>query len=145
MRVMLVFLLAYGLVALRDHSHEVFPFFAWSLFSTVPTPQNGDFDVRILSAQGLPRPGPIYFEDANLQPGAQEVQGQAALQSLGRLTLQHENRRARTVRKRFESVYLRNLSHVRYQLVQRRWDIRKRVTCRSCFTDIRVLGTYSAK
>jgi hypothetical protein len=145
MRIVLVFLVSYGVVALRDRSHEAFPFFAWNLFSSVPASRSGDYDVRILSAQGLSGRTPVYFEDAHLEPGTQVVQGYVALQSWGKFWRENQWQRAAVVRHRFASIYLRHVSHVRYQLVRRQWDIRTRVTCRSCFSHVRVLGTYTTQ
>ena len=140
----LIFCLIYGVIALTDRPRERFPFFAWNLFTTVPKPQTGDYDVRILSAQGLNgKRVPIYFEDAKLQSAGQLVTGYVAVQRFGQLIREHKQAEADPIRQRFEATYLGSLSHVRYQVVLRLYDIRKRVECRTCFTRIEVIGSYT--
>lgn len=143
LRILIVFVLIYGLIAVSDRKHERFPFFAWDLFTTVPKPHNGDYDVRILSARGLDGT-PIFFEDAHLQNAAQLITGYVAIQHFGKTIDQKGDVQATAARKQFESIYLGSLTDVRYQVVLRLYDIRKRVVCRTCFIQIRVLGTYSA-
>jgi hypothetical protein len=142
-RILLVFLAVYGLIAIGDRKHEKFPFFAWDLFTTVPKPQSGDYDVRILSAKGLTHT-PIYFEDARLQNSGQLIEGYVAIQHFGKTIDQKGDAKATAARKQFESIYLSSLTDVHYQVVLRLYDIRKRIECHTCFTKVRVLGTYTA-
>jgi hypothetical protein len=143
-RAALVFCLLYaGIIAVSGRANETFPFFAWDLFSKVPSPQGRDYSIRIDQAQGLPGPFPVYFENANLQNGAQEIQGYFALQVLGQSTEGTIKLDTVALRKNFESTYLAGLSHARYALVKRTYDIRKRVTCPTCFTGVTVLGEYT--
>ncbi len=143
-RIALVFVIVYGAIAITGRAHERFPFFAWDLFTKVPKPHKGDYDVRILSADGLgQKPVPIYFEDAKLQPPGQLVQGYVTLQRVGKLLYTHQTPQGDALRKEFESVYFVHLSHVHYQVVLRRYDIRTRVVCRTCYDDVEVLGEYT--
>lgn len=145
LRAALVFCLLYvGIIIVGGgRSHETFPFFPWDLFSKVPSPEGRDYSIRIDQAQGLPGPLPVYFENSNLQTGAQEIQGYFALQVLGKSTEGTDRLGAAIVRKNFETTYLAGLSHVRYALVRRTYNIRKRVTCPTCFTEVTVLGEYT--
>jgi hypothetical protein len=143
LRAALVFLLGYGLIASGGRKHETFPFFAWDLFTKVPKPQIADYDVRILSAKELART-PIYFEDAHLQGPAKLTEGYVAIQRLAVIIDRLGDTQATAERKHFESVYMNSLSDVRYEVVLRFYDIRQRVECRTCFTEVRVLGTYLA-
>ncbi len=145
-RVVLVFCVVYGAIAIQDRGHEKFPFFAWDLFSTVPKQHNADYSVRILQADGLRVPLPVYFEQTQLYQPLKEGQGYHALQLLGQVTAKGDALRAAILRKRFEQTYLSNvLSHVRYQLVRRIFDIRTRVECLHCFISEKVIGTYSTR
>ena len=139
----LVFLLVYGvIIGIASRSQETFPFFSWDLFSRVPD-EGADYTVRINEAAGMPGPLPVYFEDANLQLGAQEIQGYRALQAMGKSLEEGDDMRSTVLRENFESTYLSRLSRVRYELVRRTYDIRKRVDCRTCFTGVSVIGTYT--
>jgi hypothetical protein len=144
-RIALVFCLVYGAIAVNDRTHEKFPFFTWDLFSQVPGTRGGDYDVRLLSAHGLKVPLPVYFEDSRLKGGAAGVQAYYALQALGRALRSGNQATANTDRKYFESTYLTGLSAVRYQVVERTYDVRTRVDCAKCFSEVRVLGTYTLR
>jgi len=140
-RAALAFCLLYGAVAVLDRGHEIFPFFAWDLFAKVPASLGGDFSVRFVEAEGLQGTVPVYYEDSHLQSGAREIQGYSALQQLGRSLFRGEAR-SEALRKHFEVTYLTGLRRVRYEVVERTYDIRERVDCRRCFTRIKVLATY---
>jgi hypothetical protein len=77
-----------------------------------------------------------------LQNGGREIQGYAALQQIGRALDEGQKRQADTLRRTFESTYLSDLTHLRYELVRRTFNIRDRVDCDSCFIGATVLGTY---
>ena len=142
-RAALVFCLLYGAGAVLDRGHEVFPLFAWDLFAKVPAPHGGDFSARLIEAEGLRGTVPVYYEDSHLQPGARQIQGYYALQRLGRTLLRGDRALSTGLRKHFEGTYLAGLRHVRYEVVERTYDIRERVECRNCFTKIKVLATYT--
>jgi hypothetical protein len=140
-RAALVFCLLYGAVAVIDRGDEIFPFFAWDLFAKVPASHGRDFSVRLVEAQGLQGTVPVYYEDSHLQRGARQIQGYSALQQLGRSLIRGEARSA-ALRKHFEVTYLTGLRRVSYEVVERTYDIRKRVDCRHCFTKVEVLATF---
>jgi hypothetical protein len=142
-RVVLVFCVVYGAIAIQDRGHEKFPFFAWDLFSTVPKQRNADYSIRIIEASGLRVALPVYFEQAKMYQPLKQGQGYIAMQFLGRLTASGPAGRATAYRKRFEQTYLNVLSGVRYQLVRRVFDVRTRVKCRECFISVRVIATYT--
>jgi hypothetical protein len=138
----LVFCLLYALVALPDRRHETFPFFSWDLFSSAPNPIGTDYSVRLIAADGLTTPLPVYYERSGLQRGGQQIQGYTALQRLGQAVDRGQTRLVATLRSAFESTYLNELTHLRYEVVRRTFNIRARVDCDSCFIDQTVLGTY---
>jgi hypothetical protein len=145
-RVLVLFVAAYSVVAVITYSHVVWPFFAWNLFTKVPTPVSGDYNIRIVAVQGVRAKTPVYFEDARPRTTfGQLIQGYQTLQNWGNLTRQGKHNQAEVVRERFESIYLTDLSQVRYEFVHRAWDIRKRVDCRTCFIDVTVLDTYTTR
>jgi hypothetical protein len=136
-----VFCLLYAVVALST-DEEKFPIFSWDLFSKVPNPTSTDYSVRLIAADGLNTPLPVYYERSGLQSGGEQIQGYTALQRIGRAFGQGQKRQVDTLRKTFESTYLNELTHLRYELVRRTFNIRDRVDCDSCFTKVTVLGTY---
>jgi hypothetical protein len=141
MRAALVFCAFYVSLALLHRSDEVFPFFGWDLFSTVPAPVALDYSARIYGVDGSPKG--TWFENANLQPSAQEVQGYVLLQGLGKSLAGGNAGAAAVQRRQFETAYLGSLPNVRYEIVQRTYDIRDRVDCRNCFLSDKVLGSYT--
>lgn len=142
-RAVLAFCLVYGVVAVADRGREVFPAFAWDLFAKVPAAHGRDYTVRITEATGLKVAVPVFYENSRLQGGAREVQGVYALQQLGRTLARGQRARADVLRKRFEAIYFAGHPRVRYEVVERTYDIRARVDCRECFTRIRVLAGYA--
>ncbi len=143
-RAALVFCLLYaGIITVASRAHETFPFFAWDLFSKVPSPEGRDYSVRIDQAQESSRTVPGVLREQ--QPGDRgaEIQGYFALQALGKSAEGTNKLGTAILRKNFESTYLGALSHARYALVRRTYDIRKRVTCATCFNDVTVLGEYT--
>ena len=141
-RAALVFCLLYAVVALPNRRNEKFPIFSWDLFSTAPNPTSTDYSLRLVAADGLTTPVPVYYERSGLQSGGQQIQGYTALQRIGRALDQGHKRQADTLRTAFESTYLNKLTHLRYEVVKRTFNIRDRVDCDSCFIKTTVLGTY---
>jgi hypothetical protein len=140
-RATLAFCLLYALVALPSRN-ERFPLFSWNLFSNASNPTGTDYSVRLVEADGLKARLPVYYERSGLQSGGREIQGYTALQRLGQAFDQGQKLRVETLRNAFESSYLNDLTHVRYELVRRTFNIRDRVDCDSCFTKETVLATY---
>jgi hypothetical protein len=132
----------YGAGAVLDRGHEVFPFFAWDLFAKVPPSHLGDFSVRLLEANGLKGPVPVYYENSHLLSDARGIQAYFAMQEFGKSLYHGQKARAAVLRKHFELTYLTKLTRVRYEVVARVYDIRERVDCH-CFTKITVLATYT--
>lgn len=141
MRAALVFCVFYVSLALLHRNDEVFPFFGWDLFSTVPAPVGEDFSARIYGVDGSSKG--TWFENANLQPAAQEAQGYTLLQALGKSLAAGNTTAAAIQRRQFESAYLEALPNVRYEIVERAYDVRKRVDCQDCFLTDKVLGSYT--
>jgi hypothetical protein len=141
MRGALVFCVLYVSFALVHSGTEVFPFFKWDLFSTVPAPVSRDYSARIYGLDGPSKR--TWFENADLVPQGQEVQGYILLQALGRSLASGKALPAAIQLKRFESAYLNKLPKARFEIVERTYDIRKRVDCQNCFLTDRVLGSYT--
>ncbi len=144
-RIALVFVLLYGVVAISDRPHEKFPFFAWDLFSTVPSPHVINYSARLISAGGYQKPFPVYYEQSGLQDPGDEIRGFSALQTLGKSIRSGNKQRSASLRTAFEATYLKGLSNVHYEIVQRSYDIRARVSCPTCFTRETVIATYTTR
>ncbi len=144
-RTVLVFLALYGLLAVGTRNHEKFPFFAWDLFSSVPTAHSADYSARLIAADGYSRRLPVYFEQSGVTAGAQEIQGYTALQAFGKAIRSGDKTRTATLRRSFEATYFPGLTRVRYEIVRRTFDIRVRVTCLSCYTQETVVASYTTR
>lgn len=142
-RLALIFVVLYALVAIGDRPHEKFPFFAWDLFSTVPSTHVTNYSARLIAADGYAKPLPVYYEQSGLQAPGDEIRGYFALQTLGKSIRTTNETRTASLRQAFEATYLKGLSHVHYQIVQRSYDIRVRVSCPTCFTRESVIATYT--
>jgi hypothetical protein len=141
MRGALVFCVFYVSFVVIHRSPEVFPFFGWDLFSTVPAPVSRDYSARIYGIDGSSKP--TWYENAELNSAAQEVQGYILLQRLGQSLATGQKFAAAIQLKQFETAYLNSLPKVRFEIVQRTYDIRKRVDCQTCFLSDKVLGSYT--
>ena len=142
-RAVLAFCVVYGIFVVQTHGSETLPFFAWDLFSSVPAREGADYSLRIVEAEALKKPVPVYFENADLHPAAFEIQGYVALQALGKAIDAGEAIRAEVMRRSFEGTYLSDIGDVRYEIVRRTFDTRARVDCRECFIDEDVRATYT--
>jgi hypothetical protein len=140
-RGLLIFCLIYGVSAWQKHPIERFPFFSWDLFSNAPDPHQTDYSIRLLDPTNLPRN--TYFEDANLQPRAQEVQALTLMKAWGQTIDANDTAGSQYIRKAFQDTYLNGVPGVRYQVVRRTFEIRKRVECPKCFDDQVVIGTFT--
>jgi hypothetical protein len=122
---------------------EVFPFFNWSLFSTVPERVSTDYSIRFIDVGGDALDPPVYFEEArsflptSASPGARQV-----IRELGKAV--DEGHPLRLVRNQqiLEREYLAALEQADYELVRRRFDIVDRRSC-DCFISETVIGTGS--
>jgi hypothetical protein len=141
MRGALVFCLFYVSFVVIHRSPEVFPFFGWDLFSTVPAPVSRDYSARIYGLDG--RSKATWYENADLKPPAQEVQGYILLQAVGRSLASGNRLKAAIQLKQFETAYLNTVPNVRFEIVERTYDIRKRVDCQNCFLSDKVLGSFT--
>jgi hypothetical protein len=141
MRGALVFCVFYVSFVVIHRSPEIFPFFGWDLFSTVPAPVSRDYSARIFGLDGASKG--TWYENAELDSAAQEVQGYILLQRLGRSLATGQKLTAAIQLKQFETAYLNSMPKVRFQIVERTYDIRKRVDCQTCFLSDKVLGTYT--
>jgi hypothetical protein len=142
-RAALVFCLVYGVIALPDRNHERFPFNSWDLFSHVPPPRVADYSVRLVQAEGVHTRLPVYFEDSKLLPSQYMSQGFQAMQVWGKAIESGNRQRAAVLRRQFELTYLSTLTHVRYQVVHRVFDIRERVACDKCYVRKTVIANYT--
>ena len=122
------------LLARRDHAiAEIYPFAPWTLFCFTPNDET-DFGVRILEVDGHTLDSALFFEEQTELSQANRITAYAAIQSLGQAASRGED--IERERRFFETNFLgsRNLeeqrqSHLRYELVRRRFDVLER--CRS--------------
>lgn len=134
---------AYSLVLLAvgpDANVEKFPVFKWQLFSKVPPEVSTSYGIRLLEVNGRPNDPPTYFE-ASLFPTAKSPEASVLVNSWGRHLVADRLDRAEESRALFESRFISSASTVRYQVVERRYDVIERVTC-DCYLSERVLSEH---
>jgi len=101
---------------------EVFPLFAWSLFSTVPA-EDTDYAVRILSIGGEVLEPPLYFQQARFFfEGTDSIAAFMTVQRLGDALKAGDAAAIAAHRRLLERQYLRGRGVVRYEIVRRTFN-----------------------
>lgn len=139
----LALVVAYSAVLLvvGPSSHvEKFPVFKWQLFSQAPSEIATSYGIRLLEVNGRPSDPPTYFEES-LFPQAKSPDASVLVNSWGRHLAAGRTGHADDNRALFESRFLSTASTVRYEVVERRYDVIERVTC-DCYLSERVLGEH---
>lgn len=121
---------------------ETFPFFNWQLFSKVPPAVNTSYGVRILEVDGVPVDPPRYFEASpDLFPSAKSPEASTAARAWGGHLRAGREVESEFAQDLFEARFLATATHVRYEFVERRYDIIERVSC-DCYVSEEVLGEF---
>jgi len=99
---------------------EIFPFFGWSLFSSVPN-EDSRFTILIEEHDGKALEPPVLFLEApeTMVTGNRYV-GRKVIDKMGRAKKRGRGRKVKKYRSLLESNYLRG--RVRYELVYERYD-----------------------
>lgn len=148
-RLMLVGVLAYSATMLNDVQHERFPIFTWSLFSKVPPATSQDYSVRFSEINGRPLDPPVYFP--SLKGTIASANSPSAYSLMRRLggDLDALRPRAGMTRAIFEDAHLGDLDSARYQVVYRKYDLKRRFACEQagqsgadCFLEERIVGEF---
>lgn len=106
---------------------ELFPFFSWDLFSTIPQAERSDYGLQIVAVNNTPLVEPLYYENAAqwfAQPNS--IEAYVLIQSLGNALVSSDPGSTRTVRKQLESIYMGKVVNAEYRIVRRKFDIRQR-------------------
>lgn len=105
---------------------EVFPFFAWSLFSKVPNERN-EFAIRIKEFDDETVDPPRFLGSFGPPFGKFSSTGWDILQAWGHAVSSGNEREAEERRKAFELLFLKpKVKNVEYELVKRRYDVLER-------------------
>lgn len=121
---------------------ETFPVFNWQLFSKVPHPVSTSYGVRIREVDGVPLEPPRYFEEAgDLFPNAGAPEAPTAAKAWAQHIKAGRLPEAAYVEELYEARFMANARSVRYELVERRYDIRERIEC-DCFVSEEVIGDF---
>lgn len=100
---------------------EIFPFFAWELFSGVPG-EIVDFGVKITHINGQTLIPPRYFEFTDTWfDDARSVNAQVNIQGLGVAVAAQNDAEIQRRRTQFEELHLKNHANVHYELYRRRY------------------------
>jgi hypothetical protein len=99
---------------------EIFPFFGWSLFSSVPN-EGQRYTILIEEHDGQAIEPPVGFLNApdNVVIGNRNI-GRKVINKLGRARKRHRGRKVKKYRQLLESNFLQG--DVRYELVYERYD-----------------------
>jgi hypothetical protein len=124
-------------------SYEVFPVFAWELFSYVPGAAT-DYGVRLTQIGGAPLTPPRYFEEAaGLVRDTHSIEAYVVIQDLGRAVESGDADAVAQARTTLESLYLDGLGAVTYDLYQRRASPLARAQS-GAFDEEQQLATFEA-
>lgn len=97
---------------------EFFPFFNWSLFSTVPNEKH-DYGLRITAVDDTQLEPPLYFEAADQWfAEANNIVAYNAIQDYGKAVRQGEAEAIAKIRPFIETLYLEDKA-VQYEVVRR--------------------------
>ncbi len=128
--IILLIALAYasiGLTSWATKSPEIFPFFSWDLFSSVPQPVASNYGLRIHEVDGQILHEPIYFEHADrFFRNAKSIEAFTLIQNLGHAISTRNTTEAETIRQMLEMTHLQDASTLSYEVVFRRFDVIER-------------------
>ena len=133
-----VVLLLYILVLVENGPRtqdERFPFFNWSLFSSVPGPERESYGVRLVEVDGARLEEPVYYENAegiiatSSSPDAFQL-----IQVMGKATEANRPGQAASARETLETRYMQGVTSARYELVSRTYDVLERFEC-ECYRE----------
>lgn len=145
----LQFLAALGLIALYSavlvyqgpKGKEKYPVFKWELFSRVPARVKSDYGIRITSVDGQTLWFTPYFQNAGAHFNRTSSPDATHLaRSIGSAITRGHEKRSSDLRARFEARFFAG-HDVTYEVVERTYDTKERVTCR-CYQAEDVVGTY---
>ena len=123
-------------------ARETFPFFNWQLFSKVPPEVNTSYGVRILEVDGVDVDPPRYFEASpDLFPSAKAPEASTAALAWGRHLRADRELESAVAQDLFEARFFASATTVRYEFVERRYDVIERVDC-ECYVSEEVLGEF---
>ena len=126
------------------HEAEVFPVFAWSVFTTVPA-ENAEYALRILAVAGDALDPPRFYEEVpSFFPESQRVEVFWIAQRLGRALDSGDVERIRAHRLLLERQHLRGRGTLQYEIVHRTFNTLARWSTGQ-FKSIRPLATFSTE
>lgn len=110
-------------LGLSLHHREVFPFFSWSLFSTVAE-KKSEFAVLVTRLDDQTFDPPLEFmESKGAFPGAGSIRAYYTIQNLGAAALRRRGEDIQRLRQVFEGTYLGSDGRqVEYRLIFRSFD-----------------------
>lgn len=140
--------LVYGGFVTRDsvqafhnrHERETFPFFRWSLFSTVPDPYYTIYTLRFTELDGAPVE-PMYL-DESMVPDRDSAGMQALIARIAVAAMEWRFDDAEHLRAVLESRYLDQVGSARYEVVRQVVSLDEWRTC-ECFTTEEVVAVFT--
>lgn len=133
----------HGVVIENRPTPEVFPFFAWELFSRVPPAEQEAVALRFVEINGEVLDPPVYFEKADTwlsnsrSPTAYHV-----IRQLGSALEQSQLMRAAIKRELLESRFMQDVRTAEYEIVKVRFDILERFEC-DCYIEEMPLARFT--
>lgn len=132
------------LLLARTGAHtEIYPIFAWDLFSVVPN-QTADYGLRIVALDGTPLESPAFLETLHDVGTSFSVATHMAIQELGAAQKADDLPRQKRLQALLAGTALGGLQRaVRYELVLRRYDVLERYRD-GLFSELTVIALDSA-
>ncbi len=126
----------------QGETDELFPIFAWSLFSRVPGDVQEGFDVRIVALDGVPFDEPVAYGSVDVALTGEDVTGALdVIDAMGAALRDGRTDAADDARALFESRFLREADQVTYEVIEVTYTTEERYECR-CVVEGEVLGRF---
>lgn len=119
-------LLLYVSIAVSTHltkQPEIFPFFSWSLFSSVPQPEKTNYGLRLIAVDGKTLQTPLFFEEGEQYfAGANSIMAMTTIRRLARAIEAGNAGQIVEYQTFFEEMFLAEASDVAYEVVRRTYN-----------------------
>lgn len=121
---------------------EIFPFFSWSLFATVPAETN-DYSIRIVEYDGRKLENPVFFENYHeLFPSGKIVVALLNVRTLGQYLTEGNDKKSREYLNLLKSLYPGVLENCKFEIVKRAYNPLERYKYNR-FKKIEVIKIYN--
>jgi hypothetical protein len=104
----------------KKKSNEIFPVFSWFLFAEVPQKTHVRYTIRILRADGIDLPQPVYFSESSPYSNPKSVSANKLIQDIGKSIEFKDDKWLHQAREVFENNQINRVQ--RYELIKLTYD-----------------------